>query len=151
MSLLADRPSQRLKVKHWRGFQAGNGWRGAPMLGLPCAAGNMSMNETYASVEPGRAEMDALAGPAMIEFGSPWCGHCRAAQPLIAAALESHPSVRHFKIADGPGQPLGRSFKVKLWPTLIFLDSGKERSRLVRPTDPNEIAEALAEIDTASR
>ena len=121
------------------------------MLELFSVADNMSMNETYAPVEPGRAEMDALEGPAMIEFGSPWCGHCRAAQPLIAAALESHPGVRHFKIADGPGQPLGRSFKVKLWPTLIFLEGGKERSRLVRPAAANEIAEALVEIDTASR
>lgn len=107
------------------------------------------MNETYASVEPARAEIDAIDGPAMIEFGSPWCGHCRAAQPLIAAALESHPSVQHLKIADGPGRPLGRSFTVKLWPTLIFLDGGKEKSRLVRPPNSRSIAGMLAEIDPA--
>lgn len=111
----------------------------------------MTMNETYAAVEPGRAEIDALEVPAMIEFGSAWCGHCRAAQPLIAAALEIHPGVRHIKIADGPGRPLGRSFRVKLWPTLIFLDGGKEKSRLVRPADSSAIAEALAMIDAASR
>ena len=106
-----------------------------------------TMNETYAAGEPDRAEIDALTGPAMIEFGSPWCGHCRAAQPLIAVALETHPGVRHFRIADGPGLPLGRSFKVKLWPTLIFLDGGKEKARLVRPVDSGAIAETLAAID----
>ena len=111
----------------------------------------MTMNVTYATAEPGRAEIDAQGGPAMIEFGNAWCGHCRAAQPLIAAALESHPVVRHIKIADGPGRPLGRSFGVKLWPTLIFLEGGKEKSRLVRPAASNAIADALAEIDSAGR
>lgn len=118
-----------------------------PNRGVP----NMTMNETGATVEPGRAEIDKLGGPAMIEFGNAWCGHCRAAQPLIAAALNSHPGVRHIKIADGPGRRLGRSFRVKLWPTLIFLEGGREKTRLVRPADSNAIAEALAEIDTASR
>ena len=111
----------------------------------------MTMNETYAAVEPGRAEIDALEGPVLIEFGSAWCGHCRAAQPLIAAALESHPGVQHIKIADGPGRRLGRSFTVKLWPTLIFLNGGQEKSRLVRPATSSPIAEALVEIAVAGR
>ncbi len=105
------------------------------------------MNETYAAVEPAPTEIAALADPTLIEFGDAWCGHCRATQPLIAAALENHPRVRHIKIADGPGRRLGRSFNVKLWPTLIFLESGEEKSRLVRPETSGMIAHALAEID----
>ena len=105
------------------------------------------MNETYEAVEPARAEIDALQGPALIEFGNAWCGHCRAAQPLIAAALEKHPGIRHIKIADGPGRPLGRSFRVKLWPTLIFLADGKVHSRLVRPNNSVAISQALMAID----
>ena len=107
------------------------------------------MNAPDATVEPERHAIDALAGHAMVEFGSPWCGHCAAAQPLIAEALEGHPGVRHIKIADGPGRPLGRSFKVKLWPTLIFLVDGTEASRLVRPAASREIAAALAQINKA--
>ena len=109
----------------------------------------MTMNNTYATVEPSRAEIDAQEGPVLIEFGNAWCGHCRKAQPLIAAASESHHRVRHFKVADGPGRALGRSFGVKLWPTLIFLDGGNEKSRLVRPADIKVIAESLAKIDAA--
>lgn len=105
------------------------------------------MNPEYAATEPPREEVDALAGPTLVEFGSPWCGHCRAAQALLATALAGHPRVRHLKIADASGRRLGRSFRVKLWPTLVFLADGKEVARLVRPDDAREIGEALAKID----
>ena len=106
----------------------------------------MAMTSEYAETEPKRAEVDALEGLTVVEFGSPWCGYCRRAQPLIAEALAAHPHVRHIKIADASGRRLGRSFKVKLWPTLVFLKDGKEAARLVRPADVREIAEALARI-----
>jgi thioredoxin 1 len=98
------------------------------------------------SQEPTREAVDALAGPTLLEFGTSWCGHCRAAQPLIAAALAAHPAVRHVKVEDGSGLPLGRSFGVKLWPTLVFLADGREMARLVRPRDPTSIATAIGLI-----
>ena len=107
------------------------------------------MEEIPNSAEPSRNEIDALEKPAVIEFGAAWCGHCLAAQPLIASALAKHPKVRHIRIEDGPGRRLGRSFGVKLWPTLIFLLQGKEYARLVRPADSSAVEQALALIDTA--
>jgi thioredoxin 1 len=107
----------------------------------------MTMNHTFAAVEPTRAEVDALAGPALLEFGAPWCGHCQAAQPLLAAAYANHARVPHLKVEDGKGKPLGRSFRVKLWPTLIFLKDGKEVARLVRPLEQQAIQDAFAQID----
>ena len=106
----------------------------------------MTMSTGYAEVEPKRAEVDQLPGATMVEFGSPWCGHCRRAQPLIAEALATHTGMRHIKIADASGKRLGRSFQVKLWPTLVFLKDGKEVERLVRPTEVTPIAQALDTI-----
>ena len=100
----------------------------------------------YADKDMKRAEVEALAGATVLEFGNNWCGHCRRAQPLIAEALAAHPEVRHLKIADASGKPLGRSFGVKLWPTLVFLKEGKETARLERPRDAAAIGEALGRI-----
>jgi thioredoxin 1 len=104
------------------------------------------MHIAYPDTEPARAEVDALAGPTLLEFGSPTCGHCRRAQPLIAEALAAHPRVRHLKVADASGRRLGRSFGVKLWPTLVMLADGKEVARLVRPADAAAIGRALAKL-----
>jgi thioredoxin 1 len=106
----------------------------------------MAMNESYAKIEPARAELDEQQGPAVVEFGAPWCGFCKAAQPLLATAFAAHPGIPHIKIEDGKGRRLGRSFQVKLWPTLIFLKDGQEVSRLVRPKDVAAITQALARI-----
>ncbi len=106
----------------------------------------MAMTEVYAAREPARAEIDAMQGAAVIEFGAPWCGYCMRAQPHLASAMAGHPDIRHLKIEDGSGKPLGRSFRVRLWPTLVFLRDGVEVARLVRPDDARAIEAALAQI-----
>lgn len=95
---------------------------------------------------PSRAEVDQLPGATVIEFGTPWCGHCQRAQPFIEQALQGRANVAHVKVEDGPGQRLGRSFGVKLWPTLVFLRNGQEVSRTVRPQHARELQEALQSI-----
>lgn len=107
------------------------------------------MNPEYTTTAPTRAEVDKLAGPTVVEFGTSWCGYCRAAESLIATAFAGHPQVRRLKIEDGSGRPLGRSYGVKLWPTLVFLQDGRETARLVRPQDAAAIGEALANIVAA--
>ena len=104
------------------------------------------MNKAYEATQPSRAEIDSLAEPVVIEFGTSWCGHCMAAQPLIVSAMADYPALRHLKVEDGPGRPLGRSFRVKLWPTLVFMVGGQEVARLVRPASAGEISSALCQI-----
>ncbi|WP_179405332.1 thioredoxin family protein [Burkholderia guangdongensis] len=99
----------------------------------------MNTPSAYTADAPTRAEVDALDGAAVIEFGTNWCGICKAAQPAIRDALLAHPDVRHLKIEDGPGRPLGRSFRIKLWPTLVFLRDGVEVARVVRPVNAEQI------------
>ena len=106
------------------------------------------MKTIYTESSPSRADVDALRGPALLEFGTNWCGHCRAAQGALADAWSAHADagLAHFKIEDGPGRALGRSFRVKLWPTLIFLRDGAEVARVVRPPDADTVRAGFAQI-----
>ena len=106
----------------------------------------MPYRTDYAAVEPSTEEVASLPGATVLEFGAPWCGYCIAAQAAIEAALAGQPRVRHLKVEDGRGRPLGRAFRVKLWPTLVFLRDGVERARVVRPTDVAPLRAALAAV-----
>lgn len=93
----------------------------------------MSYQANYAAPEPSRSDVDRMEGVVVLEFGAPWCGHCQLAQPLIRDLLDTHSAVTHIKVEDGKGRPLGRSFDVRLWPTVIVMEQGIELARAVRP------------------
>lgn len=97
-----------------------------------------------------RDEADSLPGLAVLEFGASWCPHCHAIRAAMAENLRRHANVRHIMIEDGRGKRLGRSYRVKLWPTLIFLKNGEEVARLVRPED-DEISDVFARIATEAK
>ena len=107
----------------------------------------MPFVDRYASEAPDREEVDAMDGAVVVEFGTDWCGHCQAARPFVQAAFHAHPGVRHVKVEDGRGRRLGRTFGVKLWPTLVFLRDGVELARVVRPTDGGTLLRAFNQVD----
>jgi thioredoxin 1 len=104
------------------------------------------MSAPYLNPGPSRDDVDSMTGPVLLEFGTGWCGYCQAAAPLIAEALAAFPTVQHVKVEDGPGRRLGRSFRVKLWPTAVFLKDGVEVTRAVRPESASEIRLCLQQI-----
>lgn len=99
----------------------------------------------YSADAPSRAEVDAMPEPVVLDFGTNWCGWCRGAERHVEEALAGS-GIRHIKVEDGPGRKLGRSFGVKLWPTLVFVQSGQEVARVVRPSDADAVREALAKV-----
>jgi thioredoxin 1 len=105
--------------------------------------------DDYKPDAPDRADVAALRGPTVLEFGTNWCGHCLLARPFVERALAGAPGIRHLKIEDGPGRALGRAYRVKLWPTLVFLRDGVELARVVRPLGIGAIAAALDRIHAA--
>jgi thioredoxin 1 len=99
---------------------------------------------TYAADGWDRAGIDALRGATLLEFGTDWCPICQGAQPLTREIVGEHPELRHIKVEDGKGRPLGRSFGIKLWPTLIVLKDGAEVGRVVRPHTADDLRELVS-------
>jgi len=107
----------------------------------------MTYIPTYAVDAPERAEIDALPGSLLLEFGVDWCPHCQGAQPAIEAALRDYPDLRHVKVEDGPGRPLGRSLSRQAVADADFAGrTGRKLARVVRPASTGEIGSALRQI-----
>ncbi|MCC6495562.1 MAG: thioredoxin family protein, partial [Propionibacteriaceae bacterium] len=68
---------------------------------------------------------------------------------VIEPVLESAGEVRRILVEDGKGRPLGRSYRVKLWPTLIFLSGGVEVARVVRPWGEAAVVEAVRSLGSS--
>lgn len=96
-----------------------------------------------------REQADTLPGVSVLQFGTNWCGYCRAAEPAVEQVLATVDGVRRVLVEDGKGRPLGRSYRVKLWPTLVFLLDGAEVARVVRPWRPTDLDDALAALASA--
>lgn len=126
--------------------------REAKVHGLPSGAYFVLPREGGAdhAMEPTREQLDTMPGPVVLEFGAGWCVICRGARPLIDEALASHGGVPHIRIEDGKGKRLGRSYGVKLWPTLVFLHDGREVGRIVRPNGRGELEIALDRLAARS-
>lgn len=102
----------------------------------------MAYSAIFTVDAPTAQELALQPGWLLLEFGTDWCGHCRAAQALLCEALAEFPQVTHLKIEDGPGRRLGRSYRVKLWPTLLLLQDGREVARSVRPDSADQLLAA---------
>lgn len=105
---------------------------------------NSGFKAEYNEDAPALAEIRQLVGFTILEFGAPWCGHCITAEPFVKEAFKKHAALPHIKIYDGKSKPLGRAFKVKLWPTLILLRDGVEVARVVRPAHVDDVLQLLA-------
>jgi thioredoxin 1 len=105
----------------------------------------MPFDPVYHEEKITREDVSHLEGPVLLEFGANWCGICGGFSPQLEALMREFPHVNHIRIEDGRGKPLGRTFRVKLWPTLVFLRDGEVVKQVSRPT-PDEARRGLEEI-----
>ncbi|WP_437203566.1 thioredoxin family protein [Planctomicrobium sp. SH664] len=94
-----------------------------------------------------RADLDQMEGPVVVEFGAEHCPICQGFRPKFEKLLGRYPQVRHLRVEDGRGLPLGRSFHVKLWPTFVFMKDGELVQQSARP----ELEEARQGLEAITR
>jgi thioredoxin len=78
-------------------------------------------------VELSTPDFDAFVsrGAVLVEFGTAWCGPCRAMLPVLAELAGELPDVRFAKVDVEEQQALGQRFDIRSMPTLILFVDGR--------------------------
>ena len=95
-----------------------------------------------------REQLDQTNELILLEFGIDACPHCQRGIQAMRGVSEFS-TLKHIAIEDGPGRRLGRTFRVKLWPTYILLKEGCELARIVRPQSSADFASLTQLLDQA--
>ncbi|WDI42393.1 thioredoxin family protein [Bremerella sp. P1] len=107
----------------------------------------MSFDPEYHEDAPTKEDIGQTTGKVVLDFGANWCPYCQEVSPALHSLLSEADNVQHIRVADGKGKPLGRSYRVKLWPTLVLLKDGKPVAQLVRPSADTATRELAAFLE----
>src|SRR4030088_2167208 len=87
-------------------------------------------------VETGASDFSTVAEkspiPVLIDFWAPWCGPCRIVAPAVERLSEELAGqMKVVKVNTDLAPGLQERFGVRGIPTLVLMDGGKERDRVV--------------------
>jgi len=66
----------------------------------------------------------------LIDFYADWCMPCQILKPMLEK-IEKEMGIEIYKVNIDANQHLSSSFNVMSIPTLVFIDNGKEKDRIV--------------------
>ncbi|OGD56579.1 hypothetical protein A2V71_02690 [Candidatus Berkelbacteria bacterium RBG_13_40_8] len=70
-------------------------------------------------------ELMKTRGNAIVEFGAPWCGSCKASEPIIASLQSNHKEISFAKIDVGKAPGLASRMGVMSLPNILVIKKGK--------------------------
>lgn len=85
-------------------------------------------------------------GRVLVDFWARGCAPCRAMAPVLAELAEEVPDLRVLKVDADEERDLVRRFGVVSAPTLLVLEDGRERGRLVGARGKARLLRELEEL-----
>jgi thioredoxin 1 len=83
-------------------------------------------------------------GAAVVDFWAPWCGPCKAVEPVLAELAEERPDVAFVKLDVDANPRTASRYGVLSLPTVIVFDRGRARETVVGARPRSHYAQALA-------
>jgi len=98
------------------------------------------------AVLTGHAEAEVAERPRLVFFHSPLSGRCRRAEGFLAQVLQrrrNHDTFDLLRVSVDARPDLAERFRVKTVPTILVVEGGRVRRRIVSPSGCRELEEQL--------
>ena len=75
--------------------------------------------------------------PVIIDFYATWCGTCKKLFPIVEETAKENENVKFVKIDIDNTEDIALEYQVKSIPTLLLIQNGEEKKRIVGIVDKN--------------
>jgi thioredoxin 1 len=90
------------------------------------------------------AEVLESEKPVLVDFWAPWCGPCRAIEPLVEELAETYGDKFKFTRCNVDENPITPTkYGIKSIPTLIFFKQGKVLDKIVGIVPKSKLEEII--------
>ena len=81
--------------------------------------------------------------PVLIDFYATWCGPCKILSPIVEEVAKENENVKFVKIDIDKTEDIAMQYQVMSIPTLVLIQNGEEKDRVVGILDQNQILDFI--------